>query len=198
MKTRRILAAAACLIVIGAAVFFLTRRTRAERVTEFLASAGRFEEQNDYESAIITLRNALRLAPGNARIHAGLAQDYAMINETLSSLKHYNAALRLGRHDVQFLTDYAEACVRFNAISELAEPAAKLLEARPDDPDAHFWMARSLAANPAGRSCSVLSGVVSSSVCVMEPLRFTSTPPSTPEKKAASGLIAAKTQPKSA
>ncbi|NQT18488.1 MAG: tetratricopeptide repeat protein [Planctomycetes bacterium] len=147
MKTRRILAAAACLIVIGAAVFFLTRRTRAERVTEFLASAGRFEEQNDYESAIITLRNALRLAPGNARIHAGLAQDYAMINKALSSLKHYNAALRLGRRDPQFLTDYAETCVRFNAISELAEPAAKLLEARPDDPDAHFWMARSLAAN---------------------------------------------------
>ena len=147
MKTRRIIAAAACLAVIGAVVFFVTRKTRAERVTEFLASAGRYEELKDYESAIIDLRNALRLAPSNAKVHKHLAQDYAKINNAGSSLKHYNAAMRLGSKDPQFLTDYARACERHNAIAELGGPARKLLEAVPDDPDAHFWLARSLAAD---------------------------------------------------
>ena len=82
MKVKKILIATACLVVIVAAAFLITRKSDADRVVELLERADQFEEQGDYDSAIIILRNALRLMPSHGAIHVRLAHDYAQIDQS--------------------------------------------------------------------------------------------------------------------
>ena len=147
MTTRKIIVAAGCLVAIVAVAFSLTRKSKQERVDQFMQQASHFEQQEDYESAIISLRNALRLMPSYGPVHVRLARDYKQVERPYDSLKHYDAALRLGINDEAFLREYSAICLQYHTLEELAKPAGKLLELKPDDPDAHFWMARALAAD---------------------------------------------------
>jgi len=130
---------------LGALAWLMFAMSDQARVAAYLRRAERYESSKDYESAIISLRSALRLSPASAGVHARLARDYSLTKRPEECLKHYDAALRFGAAQPQLLHEYADACIRYNNSHELGKPAQRLLAMQPDDPDGNLWMAMAVS-----------------------------------------------------
>ena len=145
VRTKYILLVVVVVLSLGALAYLMFAMSDQARVAAYLRRAERYESSSDYESAIISLRSALRLAPASMEVHARLAHAYALTMRPEECLKHYDAALRFGADQPPLLHDYADACIRYNNNRELGKPAERLLAAQPDDPDANLWMAMAVA-----------------------------------------------------
>ena len=148
MKKRQafILIAAAVLLIATASAFLLLRKSDQARAADFVREAKMLAGKGDYESAIIQLRNALKIAPSDVQIHRLLARNYKDAHKPQDSLKHFDAALRCGAADEPFLKEYACACIAWREFQELRKPAEKLLSLQDADADANLWMAMALEA----------------------------------------------------
>ncbi|HUW31250.1 MAG TPA: tetratricopeptide repeat protein [Planctomycetota bacterium] len=145
VRTKHILLAVVLVLSVLALLYVLFGVNDQARVASLLRRAERYESANDYDSAIISLRSALRLAPASMEVHARLAHAYGLTRRPEECLKHYDAALRFGTVQPGLLHDYADACIRYNNIKELGKPAERLLATQPDDPDGNLWMAMAVA-----------------------------------------------------
>ena len=154
---RRTRFAALCVSIVGLIVlgtWFFSRGSVEERTVAALRKAAAYDEQARHEDAVITLRSALRRAPSDWRIHAGLARSYTASDRAREGLLHYAAALQMGAAEEAFLREYAAACLRGNATRELLKPAERLIALNPRDADANIWMARALALDSPGEAAA--------------------------------------------
>ena len=90
--------------------------------------------QKKWEDAIVTLRKALLLAPGDAQLHGGLGRVYMQKRDFPSAEKEIKAALQIDRNNLAYWKDlsstyylggnYAAAIAALDLIAKVEPPAA--------------------------------------------------------------------------
>lgn len=73
--------------------------TRESLVASYLRRAQEFEMKQDYPRAILELRDALKIDPGNSTCHSRLGVIYFKTNQATMAKIHFNKALELNPQD---------------------------------------------------------------------------------------------------
>jgi putative PEP-CTERM system TPR-repeat lipoprotein len=88
---------------------------------EHIANAETSLSREDYQPAIVELKNALRLAPDNARARQLLGEVSLAIGDVSSAEKEFKRALESGGPGGEIYPPYARVLVALNRHSQLAE-----------------------------------------------------------------------------
>lgn len=99
---------------------------------EYLIQAQAFAEKHDHNSAIITLKNAVRLEVKNPKIRFALGTAYLEQGDYLSAEKELEKAEKLGSNDELLLTNLVQTKLKLNKF----EYVYKIAEQNSDYPEA--------------------------------------------------------------
>jgi curved DNA-binding protein CbpA len=112
---------------------------RETLVSAYLRRAAGFEAKQDYQRAILELRDALKLDPTNSACHSQLGVIYLKTNQATMAKIHFNKALELNPEDA----------VALDGKRRLEGPSAKPAS-KPDDKASRSILGRSGKPNPKG------------------------------------------------
>jgi len=102
-------------------------------VEEYLAQAEQFTAKKDYNSAIIALKNAVRLDINNSNVRFKLAASYLEQGDYLSAEKEFEKAEQLGASNEFLYAKLAETKVKLYKIDEVYPLVDKAINASDDE-----------------------------------------------------------------
>jgi Flp pilus assembly protein TadD len=105
--------------------------------------------QKKFDAAIITLKQAIALAPNDAQLHGGLGRTYLQVRDFTNAEKELKAALQLDRNNVTYWKDLSSTY--YLAGNFQATLAVLDVVAKAETPGAGTWFIRALCYDKLGQ-----------------------------------------------
>lgn len=105
--------------------------------------------QKKFDAAIVTLKQAIALAPNDAQLHGGLGRTYLQLRDFTNAEKELKAALQLDRNNVTYWKDLSSTY--YLAGNFQATLAVLDVVAKAETPGAGAWFIRALCYDKLGQ-----------------------------------------------